>query len=331
MAGPFKLNSLTEHLEGDVDVLICSASFEERCKSIPTRINPSSIKHVLVCENEDIKEHVGANAEYLRNFFPLKSIPVSLSLCDPLKVADSLDACIHRVKAKTPQRFLVDTTTFTRESLLILLSLLRIRLKLEDRVQFAYSSAADYSLGQEKQDKWLSKGIKQIRSVLGYPGDPMPSRKFHLLVLAGFEHERAAKLIDNYESAIVSVGFGDEEQSITHEHYENNLAFHRKLCDLYSRVETFTFSLTDPIQTKQAIQTQLQKKPGYNVVVAALNNKISTIGAALAAFDDPDIQLCYAQANHYNYDSYSQPGEEFYIFEIPDFIQPEAIENEQTV
>jgi hypothetical protein len=215
--------------------------------------------------------------------------------------------------------------------LLILLSLLRIRLKKEDSILFTYASAADYSIGQENQEKWLSKGIKQIRSVLGYPGDPMPSRKFHLLVLAGFEHERAAKLIDTYESAIVSVGFGDEEHSITHEHYENNVAFHKMLCDLYSKVETFTFSLTDPIQTKQAIQAQLQKKPGYNVVVAALNNKISTIGAALAAFDDPDIQLCYAQANHYNYDSYSQPGEEFYIFDIPDFIQPEAIETDQIV
>lgn len=323
MPGPFSLDTLTDHLDGGVDVLICSASFEERCKSIPNRIDPFSIKHVLVCENEDIAEHVGANAEYLRNYFSLKSLPVPLSLNDPLKVADSLAASIDKIKTKAPQRFLVDTTTFSRESLLILLKLLRIRLKLEDRVHFTYASAAEYSVGQETEDKWLSKGIKEIRSVLGYPGDPMPSRKFHLVVLAGFEYERAAKLIDNYESAVVSVGFGDEQQSITSAHFENNVTFHKKLCDLYRQVETFKFSLTDPLQTKKAIQSQIQKKPGYNVVVAALNNKISTIGAALAAFDNSSIQLCYAQANHYNYQSYSSPGEVFFVFEIANFIKPE--------
>ena len=61
----------------------------------------------------------------------------------------------------TPLREEIDTTTFTRESLLILLGLLRIRLKPGDRALFAYVSAAAYSSGEEGHDKWLSKGISQ--------------------------------------------------------------------------------------------------------------------------------------------------------------------------
>jgi hypothetical protein len=279
------------------------------------------VDHVLVCENEELVEYVGENARHLIDRFSDKTVRVPLSLSNPIKVADSLSAGLERVISTEPQSYLVDVTTFTHEALLILLSLLRRRLKSSDRIRFAYATAKEYSLGAEGDEKWLSKGIKQIRSVLGYPGDPLPTRQFHLVVLAGFENDRAAQLIDAYEPAIVSLGLGNKEQSITNKHFEVNIAFHRKLCEIYSGLETFTFSLIDPLQAKLDITTQIGIKPGYNVVVAPLNNKISTIGSALAAFENPDIQLCYSQANFYNYENYSSPGDEFYLIDVPALLQ----------
>lgn len=44
-----------------------------------------------------------------------------------------------------------------------------------------------------------------------------------------------------------------------------------------------------------------------NLVVAPMNSKISTLGAALAARVNPDIQLCYAPAVTYNFENYSKP------------------------
>jgi hypothetical protein len=326
VAGPFNLRKLTEVLRRRPDVFICSASFEGRCRSIADNIDPASLKNALICENEDLVDLVGPNAAYLRSRFANKSVRVPLKLTDPLKIADGILTGLHGIAATEPQNYLVDITTFTRESLLILLRLLRLKLRPIDTVQFVYAVAEDYSLGQRGSNKWLSKGIAQIRSVLGYPGDPRPTRKFHLVVLAGFEHERAAKLIDTYESALVSVGYGKADQSITPNHHKNNVAFHKKLCDIYRNVESFSFSLTDPIQTKADIEHQISAKPGYNLVVAAMNNKISTVGAALAAFGNSDIQLCYAQPNYYNYECYSSPSNEFYLFEIPDFIQSDSIQ-----
>jgi hypothetical protein len=321
MVDTFKLRDLRVHIETPLDVFICSASFEDRCKSIPACISSEMVDHVLVCENEELAEYVGENARYLADRFIHKSIHVPLSLSNPIRVADSMTAGLDRVISTKPQSYLVDITTFTHEALLILLSLLRRRLKSSDKIRFAYTTAKEYSLGAEGADKWLSKGIKQIRSVLGYPGDPLPTRQFHLVVLAGFENDRAAQLIDTYEPAIVSLGFGSREQSITNEHFEVNVAFHKKLCDIYRDLETFTFSLTDPMQAKVDIAQQIAAKPRFNVVVAPLNNKISTIGSALIAFENPDIQLCYSQANFYNYENYSSPGDEFYLLDVPGFLE----------
>ena len=322
MVETFKLRDLKEHIATPLDVFICSASFEERCKSIAACISSGTVDHVLVCENEELAEYVGKNARYLGDRFIDRAIHVPLSLSNPLRVADSMAEGLEKVISTNPQSYLVDVTTFTHEALLILLSLLRQRLKSSDTIRFAYTAAKEYSLGAEGDDKWLSKGIKQIRSVLGYPGDPLPTRQFHLVVLAGFENDRAAQLIDAYEPAIVSLGFGNKQQSITNEHFEINIAFHKRLCDIYRGLETFTFSLIDPLQAKVDIAKQIASKPGYNVVVAPLNNKISTIGSALAAFENSDIQLCYSQANFYNYENYSSAGDEVYLLDIPAFLMP---------
>ena len=71
-------------------------------------------------------------------------------------------------------RFVIDATTFTRESLLILVRFLKQSLKTSDSVQFLYAPAKEYSIGTQYEDKWLSRGIREVRSVLGYPGDFLP-------------------------------------------------------------------------------------------------------------------------------------------------------------
>jgi hypothetical protein len=51
-----------------------------------------------------------------------------------------------------------------------------------------------------------------------------------------------------------------------------------------------------------------------------MNTKISTVGCALAAWEDRAIQLCYAQATRYNYAHYSTPGDTCYVFDLPELV-----------
>jgi hypothetical protein len=47
-----------------------------------------------------------------------------------------------------------------------------------------------------------------------------------------------------------------------------------------------------------------------------MNNKISTLGAGLAAFENPNIQLTYVQANQYNLVGYSEAGDDFIFWKF---------------
>jgi hypothetical protein len=321
------LKDIAAHLPPKIDVLICSASFEARCKSVPMELDPAFVEQALICENRDVAVYAKDNIEALLNHFSKNTKIVSLSLSDPLNIADRLGSNIDRVLSDIPQTFLVDTTTFTRESLIILVLLLKVKLQTNKELIFTYASASDYSIGDRNNEIWLSKGVKEVRSILGFPGNPSPSRRCHLIILSGFENERAIKLIESYEPAILSVGVAREADSVDPKHFEKNLAFHKILCNLYTNVDIFSFSATDVLQARDDLKAQVLKHRGYNVVVAPLNNKLSTIGATLAALEDEDIQLCYAQANEYNYEAYSTPGDKCYIFSIPDFLEIDPAQN----
>jgi hypothetical protein len=316
MSGPFKLELFHEVLEYKNCTFICCASFEDRCFSIASRIKPNQIKKALICEHEDATKYVERNTNKILSHFGQKSEKVALNLSDPIKTINNLVHALEVNDIVQSDLFLVDISTFTHESLLILLNLLQSKKKKEATVWIIYTTALDYSTQHTKTDKWLSKGIKQIRSVIGFPGLLFPSKKLHLIVLAGFEEERANKLIENYEANFISIGVGSRTESIHPSLYELNNSYHKRLCNLYQNIETFTFSLINPFTAKKNFQEQIAKHPECNVVIAPLNTKISTVGAALTAMENPEIQLCYAQPNYYNVESYSSPGSEFYLFDL---------------
>jgi hypothetical protein len=91
--------------------------------------------------------------------------------------------------------------------------------------------------------------------------------------------------------------------------------------DLYGTVEEFNFSCIDPVQAKVDLKRQIYQYDGYNVIIAPMNTKISAMGAALLAYERPEIQLCYASANVYNVDGYSIPGDDCYLFSLDELIE----------
>jgi hypothetical protein len=82
----------------------------------------------------------------------------------------------------------------------------------------------------------------------------------------------------------------------------------------FTNVLEFTFSCSDPEATRDALRKQVFLSPGHNILIAPLNTKISTLGAALLALENDAIQLCYATAHHYNEARYSTPGDYCFYF-----------------
>lgn len=177
----------------------------------------------------------------------------------------------------------------------------------------------EYSIGDKNENMWLSKGCVDIRSVLGYPGIVIPTKNTHLIVLVGFEQDRATQLINAFEPMTLSLGYGAPKSSIHEKHHRANVIFYnmvRRMTTIHGDVHSFEFSCENPFACQTTIIEQINRTPDLNVVIAPMNNKISAIGSALSVIKDERVQLCYLQPDRYNYKCYSMPDDRCYLFSI---------------
>jgi len=302
--------------ELDFDYLFVSASFEQR-----SFIIPEIIKNLptIIFYNNNESSIIKTNATILSTSLENKNI-IELNTDDPIHNYLEIFNLINIIgSTNKPINILLDSTTFTHETLLILIRLINFNSEKINSVYISYVGAREYSTNESDDEKWLSKGIKEIRTVIGYPGFSDPTKKNHLIILFGFESERTKKIIDEYEFEYVSLGFANIKESIQVNHQKINCDRHTALVKEY-KSDQFEFSLIDSNHVKQQLldYINLQKFADMNTVIAPMNNKISTIGAGLAAIENPNIQITYAKPNIYNISGYSEPNDDIY-FGLLDF------------
>lgn len=299
------LNELPAH----IDYLLVHASFEERCLSLHENLDPSQVSNLGVFYLKQFAESSGRHIDLYTQKFNATVFEMDYS--HPITIADALiDFLPIDLGAKKKPNVVVDISTFTREGLLITLGYINSIKRYLGDVYVFYRAASVSNV--------LSEGVVQIRSVLGYMGDIDPNRPLHLVVLSGFEYERAKEMIDTLEPDFISIGIGSEDGSITDDLYKKNVEFSHKLIAYYSKdnVATFGHSLRNPYDTKLAVEKVILEKPDHNSVVVPLNNKLSTLGVGLATLSNPGIQISYSQMSSYNEYSYSTPLDEAYIYKL---------------
>jgi hypothetical protein len=314
------LPALLEALGGGPDLLICSASFETRCLLVPEALGNLPPSKSFIIANRDYRDEVGHHLDQLRERLGNGAELVETSTENPLDTADALMAVVDYLARNSPKSVLVDITTLTHEGLLILLRLLG-RTRGLSGLQFAYANAAQYSVGDSATDKWLSKGVREVRTVLGYPGSVLPSRPTHLILLVGYEYHRALRLIEAIDPRTLSLGYGRSGSATTEKDRDANsfyVQLLKRMLPTFGNVSTFEIKCDQPLETRDRLLEEAAKFEGSNVVMAPMNNKMSTVGAALAAIARPEIQLCYAQAATYNVASYSEGGATCYLFDLPE-------------
>lgn len=302
-----------------IDYFLVSSSFEERCLSISKELKDLDFKKIIFYNSNEL-EKIIENSIILEQLFEKDTQRIELTTDDPvfnyIHIYNIINEII-RESASKPNIF-IDTTTFTHETLLVLVRLLNFHSLDLGKIYISYTGAKEYSIKEKlDEDKWLSKGIKDIRTVIGYPGFSDPTRENHLLILFGFESDRTKRLIDEFEFDNITLGFATKENSIQANHQCINSERHKKLVTEYD-ADTFEFSLIDVDTVKNGILKYLEtdKYKEMNTVIAPMNNKISTIGAGLAAIQNENIQITYARANIYNISGYSMPNDDVYICEL---------------
>lgn len=301
-----------------VDLFIGSASFEHRCRSVLENMERDHIDHALIAVNGTFGPWLDENHRWFRDMLGDRSERLDVFSHDPVSTLLNIESALGSVFESEPRSIVVDITTFTRESLIMLMRVFN-KLRTENTdITFVYATASKYSVGsQPDSDPWLSSGIRDIRPVVGFSGLMRPSRDTHMIVMVGFEDERALELIRACEPTCISLGVCDPSQPGTRFHQATNERRLTRLDSVLPDVRKFRFPGYDVIGTRQALSSQIKMFPECNVVIAPMNTKISTVGAALLALEDKSVQLCYAAPYFYNFDHYSLPGEDYYLFSLP--------------
>jgi hypothetical protein len=319
------LTSLHENLEKHYDVFIASASFEVRSLSITKNIF-SKIefgRKIILAETYN-RDYIQIHLDKFKTDYDFEI--VDTNSLNQLETVDNILVVINDVLHKNPNSsFLIDITTFTRQNLLILVRLLRNNLfKTKNSLVCLYAKASDYAVGLPEEEKWLSKGVMSVHSIFGYVGSMLPSKPYHLIILMGYDVERAVSLIEAYEPSKITIGIGSEESSLSKNHYELNKRRYNELLEEFPTAENFEFSCSS-VESVDIILSQVKKYPNYNVVITPMNNKISTLFLASASFKDKNIQIAIATPLVYNYTGYSSPGTECFIIDANEFLLKDGV------
>jgi hypothetical protein len=300
------IKDLKSKLQAPIALFVCMASFETRCRSIFEDLLSVAGAFVVF---KNVQAGKLADDNYARMLAAAgeSGTGISLDIDEPMATTRALLTLMDHIKVAGEGDIFVDVTTFTHEQLLILFRIFSVA-PMGRRVVFGYTGADRYSTNTE---------------VLGFPGNLRPSRRLHLLMLVGFEHERAKAVIEAFEPSILTLGLGDLHQSVSSAHYESNKIFYEDVRKFVERraslggaVRQFSFSCVDPELAKSAILAQADELPEYNTVICPMNTKLSTLGAALAATERSDIQICYSRAIEYNEVGYSTPSDHVTLFSM---------------
>ncbi|WP_429378360.1 hypothetical protein [Mucilaginibacter sp. UYCu711] len=311
---------------GNIDLYLCSSGFEERSTFLSLNLNDGLIGKAVIFHIEETYKISEDNLETIKkNLSDL--ITVIYPKNSPLNTYDKFYQLFSELLiSKTEDKIfnvVIDITTFTREILLIILKLLSSEMFFSSfNVNFVYTPAESYS-NNDDNSIWLTKGIRDIRSVLGYSGLHSPSKELLLILLSGFEEERADEIIQSFEPNKLILGKASSQDSINQDLSNIANAKYEQLTSTHSFIlmDEFEFSCTNIKETQKQIEgLYLKYGEKYNIVVSPLNNKISTMGVAVAALKNEDIQICYASANQYNINAYSKGSNYFLTYNLAELI-----------
>jgi hypothetical protein len=226
---------------------------------------------------------------------------------DPLMLADAFISMSSLVENDNLE-WVADISTMTHEMVLMLVAATDELIYTWQKITFIYNLAEKYSADEKDADKWISRGIQGLRSVVGYSGQWSPGEPAVLIALPGFDLERVSRIIEDIEPEKIMVGAATPSRPEHAWMYTRNKAIAGKLLET-RHGSIFDYPALIPTGAIDAI-LEATSDVSCNVLIAPLNSKISTMAVGVLARLNPAWQVCYAPALIYNL-SYSTPSSIF--------------------
>ena len=204
----------------------------------------------------------------------------------------------------------IDVTCLPREVLAMFLfafSVCRDKIKKIEVLYTSAPSAQEGGYATQNQDlsedaRWLSRGIRTTRSIVGYPGDFSSEKRCHAIVLAGHEPARTLEAIEFVEPLRCSLGnesAGTSTVSEARDFSEDVVSQLRHRITL-PNIEPLSFS-ADSIEGTLKKLEEIELFPDTeNIVLIAMNTKLSFVGATMFALKERHVRMIYSVPEEYN-------------------------------
>ena len=303
-------------IEEKDDIFIVSASFEERASALQYYLDDDyKCKLGIIYVNEDNVAYEGS-LNTIKKFLEKKcngNLKVQMSSHRNIEkknqaMLEIVNYCKEYINEGI--NITIDVTCFSRIDLIVLLDYITSYIK-NSKIKIIYSSPV-------RHGEWLSRGYSEISNIIGFPGVFDASKSTALVVLSGFEVERPLNFIEEYEPDKIFLGVSNP--AVLDEFGKRNYLVQRGLLDL-SNVCEFEFSARNINECLNNLENIVTKEiNNFNIVLAPLCTKMTTVASFIFARRHPEVQLAYCYPQEYNVTDYSSGIKQIFVDSINNYI-----------
>ena len=307
-------------------VLVTACSFEERSLVGPREFlsRGGNCENVLLADIGEPYERYRENLELLRGWGITNVETVdrfsSASLWGWARTV------VQQACART-SRLVIDITCLPREVLGMVLFAVSVRRMVWTSVEIVYVAApeggyASQNTALKEDERWLSKGVAAVRSIVGYPGMFRGDRTCHLVVLAGHETDRVLEIVEYVEPKRLTIS----PERVGSSTVEGARDLSKVVVeDLRDRIQvpdigSLEFSSSSIEQVLETLSEAELGRGVENVALVAMNTKVSFVGAALFGLVERKVRMLYAVPDFYN-PLYCDGVGKKYLFDITESIR----------
>ncbi len=275
----------------EYNTLIAVLGWEDRFyEGIKSDLESYSFQQLIIlryqeCDDLTIKSRELIEDICTKNEIELKYLKISdLDTVDKWKVFDSYFSNEDNVGKKV----LLEISTMPRDTIWSVLYFLN---SLNISIDYIYHTPKSYNTD------WLSKEPGKPRLLFKHSGISKLGIQTALIILTGFETERTKQLVHFFEPKLIYLGVQKGNQ------FDNEIrnAENHELIKGYTETKEFELDAYTDDNGYSSIKNQIDElKSNYNVIVASLGPKPTSIAMYKAFLDNPEIALAYVPAKEFN-------------------------------
>jgi hypothetical protein len=232
-----------------------------------------------------------------------KNLPLVEKLCHDKKIKLEIFHLLYKDPIATWQRIgllvnnnieslqevLVDISTMPRETVWTFFFFLRHR---GANIRYIYYKPKTYG-------DWLCKEPDKPRLLYKHSGITEFGKPTVLIILTGFDYDRTSQLVRYYEPALTVLGI---QEGVQFDNQSRNvIKSHEEECNGQTEVQSFEINSYSNDYGFNVLEDKISTlKDSYNIILASLGPKVSSIAVYKVFLAHPEIALTYVPTKEYN-------------------------------